>query len=50
MLMLMKKRIHLFSAISRLYGSQPGICSDAFFLEKDRGWFWREEIIEPAEP
>lgn len=46
----MKKRIHLFSAISLICGSHPGFCSDAFFHEKERGWFWREEIIEPAKP
>ena len=46
----MKKRILSLSLISTL-GICPRIeCSDSFFLDKERGWFWREEIREPAPP
>jgi len=24
--------------------------SQHFFLDKERGWFWREELTEPVEP
>lgn len=35
-----------------LHGPNPVDCfaEQAYFLDKERGWFWREEFIEPAKP
>ena len=32
-----------------VFASQP-VMAAPFFLDKERGWFWREEFIEPAKP